>query len=1104
MSDQLDETPQQSFAPIAIVGVSALLPDAPDIASFWNNILNAHVSIKEIPQERWNSADFWIEGEPGNVPEGKTYSKIGSFVEGFEFDWRRWKQPPGTLSQIDDTQLWAVEVSASALEDAGYLGENKRLELPNERCGVIFANALGGENRIMSSHRIYADQFARKAVEAGMPAEEVEQFKQSITEGTPRIDEDTMPGELANVVAGRVANLLDLQGPNFSADAACASTFAALASACQMLQSGQTDVMLCGASDCTMDPGTYAKFSAIGALSPIHSRPFDARANGFVMGEGAGCVVLKRLEDAIRDGDEIYSVIRGIGASSDGRGKGITAPSTRGQKQAVMRAYQQAGYSATSVELIEAHGTSTKVGDATELSTLAEVYSECSSGDHVAIGSVKSQIGHLKAAAGMAGLLKATLALHHRTIPPSAGFEQPNTSVNWDEIPFFVPTSASEWPLPPSGIPRRAGISSFGFGGTNFHCALEQYDPELHLKMVNGSHQSNDGEVEPPSAPSVLDQSATPSMTHDELKAIEGGLLLLNAPDLESLADEITMVKTALLAPSSPTFDDSPNGRRLSVALSSLSHGFKPEGIRCGVVATSWAQLEKRLDLLESNLSDSSKWPFLSKQMIFITDEPPLPPDAKLVQMFPGQGSQYVGMTLDLSKRFEVVGETWVEADRTMVDILGGEKLSEFVLRENLSEDDAKIAEEKLKQTEYTQPAMLTADLALYRLLVEHGIEPDMVAGHSLGEYAALMVSGILKFHDALRAAAARGTEMGSVEVPDKGIMASVTAPFEMVEEVINSVDGYVIAANKNSPLMTVIAGETEAMQETIRRFAELNIQCVQLQTSHAFHSKIVAPANEPLRRFLEDLELSLPSIPITANYDGNFYPDSLKEGQSVHQAILGQLAPQMSSAVEWTEQVRKMYAEGGRLFMEVGPKRALALFAEHILADQPKVVANTNHPKVGGVASFLSSLAICSLAGRQSKMHALDSSRLTEGFRAGPVEIWQKAGSGVPTKPSISSLEWEELRIRSRPFPTTDSTVSSATVATGHVIEQVADIDGYLATRISETSGYPARLVKGELELATLGIVGDALSQLLTRVASEATVSHPVDDSLTTLPSLV
>jgi len=227
-----------------------------------------------------------------------------------------------------------------------------------------------------------------------------------------------------------------------------------------------------------------------------------------------------------------------------------------------------------------------------------------------------------------------------------------------------------------------------------------------------------------------------------------------------------------------------------------------------------------------------------------------------------------------------------------MVDILGGERLSDFVLREGLSEKDAALAEEKLKQTEFTQPAMLTADLAIHRLLKEHGIEPDMVAGHSLGEYAALMVSGILRFHDALRAAAARGTEMGSVEVPDRGLMASVTAPYDTVLKIIESSDGYVIAANKNSPSMTVIAGETGPMNAVLADFAQRGIQCVVLQTSHAFHSRIVAPANEPLRRFLEGLEISLPKIPITANYDGHFYPNSLIPGQTAHDSVLAQLAP--------------------------------------------------------------------------------------------------------------------------------------------------------------------------------------------------------------------
>ncbi|MBT4060275.1 MAG: SDR family NAD(P)-dependent oxidoreductase [Euryarchaeota archaeon] len=1104
MSGQKRKPTSHSFPPIAIVGQSALLPGAPDIDTFWRNVLNAHVSIKEVSPTRWDPRDFWIEGEPGSAPEGKTYSKIGGFIEDFEFDWRRWKQPPGTLTQIDDTQLWAVKVAAAALEDAGYLGEKNRLELDSEMCGVIFANALGGENRLLSGFRVHADEITRKAMEAGMPSEGSEKFKEALVEGTPRVDEDTMAGELANVVAGRVANLLDLQGPNFSADAACASTFAALVSACQMLHSGQTDVMICGASDRTMDPATYAKFSAIGALSPIHSRPFDARANGFVMGEGAGCVVLKRLEDAIADGDTIYSVIRGIGASSDGRGKGITAPSTRGQKQALNRAYEQAGYSASTVELIEAHGTSTKVGDATELSTLAEVFSNLDGGDAVAVGSVKSQIGHLKAAAGMAGLLKASLALHHRTIPPSAGFEQPNTAVNWNEIPFFVPTVATEWPLSTSNTPRRAGISSFGFGGTNFHCALEQYDPEHHLSLLEDWDKPIQNQ--PLLADSVLDNSANPSMTHEELKAIEGGVLLLNASDFESLAVEIEKTK-AILFSSDLNFDNTAEGRRLSAVLPEISAEFLAKGARCAVVATSWAQLEKRMQLLSDNLDDRDKWDFLAKQMVFITDEPPLPSSAKLVQMFPGQGSQYVGMTLDLSKRFNVIGETWDEADKTMIEILDGEKLSEFVLRENLSPDEVKIAEEKLKQTEFTQPAMLTADLAIYRLLQEHDINPDMVAGHSLGEYAALMVSGIIKFHDALRAAAARGTEMGNVDVPDQGLMASVTAPFGKVEEVINSVDGYVIAANKNSPLMTVIAGDTPSMQSAISKFDELNIPCVTLQTSHAFHSSIIAPANEPLRRFLEGLELSLPTIPITANYDGQFYPNNLAEGETIHDAILRQLAPQMSSAVEWTEQVQEMYSKGGRLFMEVGPKRALALFAEQILHDREKVVTNTNHPKVGGVASFLSSIAVCALAGRVPSMHALNSDRLSSGFRAGPLEVWQ-TGSKASVTSAASSAEMEDLRVRARPLPSSGVTSHSApqtnTPFADSVVEELVDKEGYLAHRISELSGYPTRHVRGELDLSTFGIAGASLTSLLTKIAAEANVSGPADASQhTTLTAL-
>ena len=245
---QLDENPQDPFEPIAIVGLGAILPDSTNAESFWQNVLDAHVSIGDIPEGRWVISDHWLEGGPKNIPEGKTYSRIGAFVKEYEFDWKRWRVPPGTLPQIDLSQQWAVSDSAAALEDAGYLGEDGSSTVPNARTGVVFANALGGENRNLSNHRVWADSFARKAVQAGMPEDSVDQFKESITEGLPRVDEDTMPGELANVVAGRVANLLDLQGPNYATDAACASTFAAILDACRLLQSRQVDLMVAGLS----------------------------------------------------------------------------------------------------------------------------------------------------------------------------------------------------------------------------------------------------------------------------------------------------------------------------------------------------------------------------------------------------------------------------------------------------------------------------------------------------------------------------------------------------------------------------------------------------------------------------------------------------------------------------------------------------------------------------------------------------------------------------------------------------------------------------------------------------------------------------------------
>ena len=1076
---QVDGLNQAPFEPVAVIGMAALMPDATSMEEFWQNIIDAHVSIKEVSKDRWDPDIYWENGAPGNVTEGKTYSKIGGFVEDYEFDWRRWRQPPGTLPQIDPCQLWAVTVSADAIDDAGYGEGGKTLD--RARTGVIFANALGGENRSESNIRIFSSEMRKIALDNGATPEQADAMVEKMCEGKPRIDEDTMPGELANVVSGRVANLLDLQGPNYSTDAACASSMAALLDACRLLQTRQVDTMLAGATDRCMEAPTYAKFSAIGALSPSHSTPFDARANGFVMGEGAGVLLLKRLSDAIDDGDDIKAVIRGVGGSSDGRGKGITAPSQRGQVQAVSRAYSQAGYEPSTVELVEAHGTSTKVGDATELSTLSLLWTGLDGGDHIAVGSVKSQIGHLKAAAGIAGIMKACNSVYHKTIPPSAGFQTPNPTVEWDEIPFFVPTEARDWPEPESH-PRRAGISAFGFGGTNFHVAVEGYDLEYHSKLVehwNGRWEAYAG-IESSSS------EAKPTMTHEELKAVEGGLLLLSGDSIDSLKS-----KLSALTFSGPNFDDDPRGMRLSFTLDSHWSFDVKDTVRMALSATSWAEFNKRKDLAIKAMDDKEKWGFLMSQGIMISDTPALPKQAKVAHMYPGQGSQYVGMTNDLHSRFSGVGDVWDKADVTMVDVLDGETLSSFVLRDGLTAEEMKEAEHKLKQTEYTQPAMLTADLAIEAALNAHGHKPDMVAGHSLGEYAALMSAGILDMDGALRAAAARGTEMGSVEIDDKGLMASVTAPYDRIAEIIEEVDGYVIAANKNSPKMTVIAGETEPVKQAMSRFEAEGFQCVALATSHAFHSRIVAPANEPLRRFLEGLDIRWPKIPITSNVDGGWYP--MDDGGDSKAAILSKLAPQMASSVEWTSQINSMYDAGARLFLEVGPKRALTVFASQILEGKQALPIMTNHPKAGGIATFLTALGTLALAGRVPEWPGPNSAHLTPAFRAGPIEA--AGGAKQPATP---------LKERSRPLPSKGGQTVTQTViqSSETYVDPDAAKKALVGELIAAQTGYPAKFCQGNVDMReVLGMSDEQIQVVVSSVHARCSTDPDWDITVAKTP---
>jgi len=480
------------YRAIAIVGVGAILPDAPNAAAFWENVKSGRYSISEVSPNRWDPALYYDADH--SVPD-KTYSKIGGWVREYPWEPMMWRLavPPRVVDAMDDAQKWAIACTREALEDYGY----PKRPLDTNRTAVILGNAMAGEKHYLTAMRLnfpdYAQELAESESFAALPEAArrniTSEFHQRINERVPEVTEDTMPGELANCIAGRIANIYNFHGPNFVTDAACASAMAAISAAVEGLIQNDFDVAVTGGIDRNMGATSFIKFSKIGALSASGTRPYADGADGFVMGEGAVIFLLKRLADAERDGDKIYAVLRGIGGSSDGKGKGITAPNPIGQKLAIERAWQNAGLSPATVTLMEGHGTSTAVGDVVEVESMAEVLSSYHlPAGAVALGSVKSNIGHLKGAAGAAGILKAALALRDKVMPPSVHCEHPNSNIDFARCPLYVNRELKPWTEVKEGA-RRAGVSAFGFGGTNFHAVLEEYIP--HRLTGNGKRPAS-------------------------------------------------------------------------------------------------------------------------------------------------------------------------------------------------------------------------------------------------------------------------------------------------------------------------------------------------------------------------------------------------------------------------------------------------------------------------------------------------------------------------------------------------------------------------------------------------------------------------------------
>ncbi|MEV8362204.1 SDR family NAD(P)-dependent oxidoreductase [Streptomyces niveus] len=873
-----DERPAPEPLRVAVVGMAGMFPGAPDLADFWANILAGKDCVTEVPAQRWDQERYYAPDGDGE----RTPSRWGGFLPEIPFDPLRYGIPPASLAAVEPVQLLALEAARRALADAGYDAKGT----DHARTSVVFGAEAGSDLSNATTLRTVLPGY-------------IGTIPPALDEQLPRLTEDSFPGMLANVIAGRVANRLDLGGANYTVDAACASSLTAVDVACKELVAGTSDMVLCGGADLHNGINDYLLFSSVHALSPTgRSATFDAAADGIALGEGVACVVLKRLADAERDGDRVYAVIDGVGSASDGRALGLTAPRPEGQHAALTRAYRNAGVSPADVGLVEAHGTGTVVGDRTELGTLTEVFTEA--GAEVAscaVGSVKSQIGHTKCAAGLAGLIKVTLALYHGVKPPTLHLKEPNAAWKEASSPFVFHTTATPWAAEPAE--RIAGVSAFGFGGTNFHAVLRAYTqaPPAH-----------------------------------SLDAWPAELFTFRGQDAEAARRSVRALQDLL----------SKGGRwRLrdyarSAAARSDRAAVRGERVWIAVVADSLAGLPELL----RRAAEGEHAPDAG---IHTTEAEP--GDGKLAFLFPGQGSQRPGMLAELFvvfpelQRYLQLGERW--ADVLHPPAAFGE--------------EGKAAQlARITDTAVAQPALGVVELAAAELLASVGVRPDMAAGHSYGELVALGVAGALSPRDVITASADRAEAILSRTAGgDPGTMAAVTASPEQVDEVLRlaGLGGEVVAANRNSPTQTVISGPTEQVAAAVGRLRDAGHPVKPLQVACAFHSPLLAGAGDAFADRLEALTVYPPAFDVWANRTAEPYPTDPA-------GVRAGLAAQIGSPVRFAEQIESMYAAGARVFAEVGPGRVLSRLVSAVLGDRPHQTIPLDGGRPGGLGGFLTALA--------------------------------------------------------------------------------------------------------------------------------------------------
>ena len=863
-------------SPIAVVGLSALFPGAEDLQSYWNNILSGNDFLQEVPSNRWNLEDYY---DPDPRRPDKIYCRKGGFVPEVDFNPMDFGLPPNILEVTDSSQLLTLILAKTALQDAGIGGEDSPIL---SQTGIILG-VCGGQKLMGSlTSRLQEPIWRSVLSSAGLDQETSQELVTRFKSAYVRWEENSFPGLLGNVIAGRVANRLNFGGTNCVVDAACGSSLAAMKMAISELREGRCDVMLTGGVDTDNSPFMYMCFSKTPAFTKLDRvQPFDKNSEGIMIGEGLGLVVLKRLEDAERDGDRIYAKIIGVGSSSDGRFKSIYAPRAEGQVLAIQRAQTDADLEENlEIELIEAHGTGTKAGDITEFSGLKTAYAS-NQKNQIALGTVKAQIGHTKAAAGVAGFIKIALSLHHKILPPLNQLKNPHPDLRLSETPFYFCKKSRPWIK--GSRPRKAAVSAFGFGGSNFHFILEEHQTDIIPYRLNRSPQP------------VLISAEDPSKLKELCKK------LLNQLTSAPHAGQRELLNQGNLAPAK-------------------------DHARLGFVSDSPDQSIQALhDALVTWEKEPNKLEWSQKSGLFYRQSG-LDLFGKVAALFCGQGSQYLQMGRELFLEFPEIQFDLQEIDQLFKDD-ERDKLSKLVFAiSNFEENEEEAQSRQLQKTENAQPAIGALSGGMFRLLQSRGLKVDFTSGHSFGELTALWAAGVINDIDYHKLAVARGKALAAPDDPnfDAGAMMAVMGKVDLVEELLEDFSDLKIA-NFNSNKQVVVAGPKCQIEKAFDYFKSKRFSVVSLPVSAAFHTPLVSHAQKPFSKAIQNSKFNKAKVPVFSNQTAEAYPKEPGKMKEMLQAHI-------LESVRFKQQIENLYEAGARVFIEFGPNSVLTKLTENIL----------------------------------------------------------------------------------------------------------------------------------------------------------------------------